>query len=73
MSDALETPVMELTEDEKTAAKERASECFDEIQAVLAKHKCRIVPFLVPSTEMASDPVGEISIRAVYGVLPEVV
>lgn len=73
MSDELETPVMELTDDAKAAAKARAEECFAEIEGVLKKHRCRIVPFLVPSTELDGDPIGEISIRAVYGVLPEVV
>lgn len=50
-------------------ARIRAQTCAAELQAVLAKHRCRIVP------QLRADPVGTEGARAIlaasYAIVPE--
>jgi hypothetical protein len=72
-----ETPADEVTElvdapkDARQEAQARAHECAAEVQEVLAKHRCRIMPRIDPET---IEPVGlagnKIQIESTYWIAP---
>jgi hypothetical protein len=56
--------------DARAEAAQRAASCGRELAEVLKKHRCRIVPYLLPL-----EPVGHEGSRALvqasYGVIPD--
>ena len=56
----------------RAEAKERAEQCSREIQDVLGKYQCRIVPMLT-SEPVGSGPGAKALMGATYGILPEVI
>jgi hypothetical protein len=66
---AEEKPVTNTIEDHKEAARKRAEDCGREIEAVLAKHSCRIQPYLT------QQPVGNdgatMIVGAHFGISPQ--
>lgn len=59
----------QLQDDAASVAKARARECSNEIQGVLAKHRCQIVPMLT-SEPVGHGPATRALIGATYGILP---
>lgn len=51
------------------AARARANQCGQEVAAVLAKHRCRIQPFLLPLEPVGQDGSRSL-VEASYGILP---
>ena len=56
--------------DPQIAAKKRASICSSEIQDLLEKHQCQIVPMLT-SEPVGTGPSMKMMLGATYGILPE--
>lgn len=63
-------PTIEGTPDERIDASERAGLCGREIEAVLAKHNCRIVPYLKPVETIGTEGAKAI-ISAGFGIIPD--
>lgn len=56
----------------KPSAQERANACVQEINEVLAKHRCVIIPYLdSPEPVGGTDPVRKIIVSASYGIQAE--
>lgn len=52
-------------------ARERAHHCGREIEAVLAKHRCQIVPFIVPQLERVGEHGSKALVAASFGIVPQ--
>ena len=48
-------------------ARQRATDCWTEIEKVLEKHRCQIVPYL-----RSLDPVVPTGVKPEFGVIPKV-
>ena len=55
--------------DPRQAAKARAQMCSDEIQAILAKYDCAIMPMLT-TEPVGTGPGTRLLVGSTYGVLP---
>ena len=61
------------TVDQRQDAAQRAEACSHELDEVLRKHRCRIVPVLNPTMRMVGDgkePASEGIVSCTYGVAP---
>lgn len=58
------------TEAQRAEAKKRAEECTEAVKEALAKHHCRIVPFLLPAEPVGTDG-SRALIAASYGIAPD--
>lgn len=65
-----EPELVEGTADERAAASHRAALAGQEIQQVLAKHSCRLVPYLKPVEAIGTDGAKAI-IEAAFGIIPD--
>lgn len=55
--------------DPREEARKRAETCGKEIEAVLRKHRCRIVPFLTTPEPVGTDG-SKIMLGASFGIYP---
>ena len=62
-------PAQDNARDPRELARERARECGAELEAVLAKHRCRIVPFL-NSPEPVGNDGSKAIVSASFGIFP---
>lgn len=65
------TDLVEGTHDARQDAARRASDCWEEVHAVLQKYRCRIIPQISPEhIEPVGKTGGTIQITASYGIFP---
>jgi len=74
-TEASETPVeasveAPVEENIETKARERAACCWRELQIVLDRHRCRIVPYLMPLEPVGTSG-GRAMVTASFAVIPE--
>lgn len=63
------------TQDQRAEAQQRAAECSQELDAVLRRFRCRIIPILNPVKLVGGEPgqpASEGIISCSYGVAPQV-
>lgn len=56
--------------DPRAEAAQRAELCGREVETVLAKHRCRILPFLQPPEAIGADG-SKAVISASFGIIPD--
>jgi len=68
--DAKLAPSTKPKADDRPEAAQRAEACGREIEAVLAKHRCRILPFLQPLEAIGADGSRAV-VSASFGIIPD--
>jgi hypothetical protein len=56
--------------DPRAEAAQRAELCGREVETVLAKHRCRILPFLQPLEAIGADG-SKAVVSASFGIIPD--
>lgn len=59
-----------LEPEQRVEAAQRAERCGRELETVLAKHRCRILPFLQPLEAIGADG-SKAVVSASFGIIPE--
>ena len=61
----------EITAEMREAARARAMKCGQELADLLAKHRCRIVPYIAEPEPVGRDG-AKLMIQAAYGIIPDI-